>query len=174
MKPLPLKAVTVAYPWAAAFTVKQAENRTWRPPRNVVGGFLALHAGKLPTSKDRQLQAAHEIQFIGSMRGTEIDPTSIPVGCVFAVARVLGWASMTSADDYTWDAPNLDPDEVARILKSGWAFGPQVWLLSKAIWLPEPISCKGAQGLWNLPDQVQRAVMAQVKAKAIELLGLEE
>lgn len=40
--------------------------------------------------------------------------------------------------------------------------GPIGWVLADVIALPEPVPCRGAQGLWTLPDDVERRVMAQV------------
>lgn len=35
-----------------------------------------------------------------------------------------------------------------------WFFGPLGWTLDDVVTLPEPVPCKGLQGLWRLPDEV--------------------
>lgn len=43
----PLYALTVWQPWAwALFHGKPVENRTWHPPKRLLGQVVAIHAGK--------------------------------------------------------------------------------------------------------------------------------
>ena len=43
-----MKALTVIQPWAwaIAHAGKRVENRTWGPPRDVIGQRIAIHAGR--------------------------------------------------------------------------------------------------------------------------------
>lgn len=46
------------------------------------------------------------------------------------------------------------------------ANGPWCWVLSDVIRLPQPVSCRGAQGLWLVPSDVEQLVREQIKAAA--------
>lgn len=37
-----------------------------------------------------------------------------------------------------------------------WYFGPVGWVLEDVRPLDEPIPCRGAQGLWTVPDEIAR------------------
>jgi predicted transcriptional regulator len=43
-----MRALTVRQPWAGLIVagVKAVENRTWRPPADVIGERIAIHAGR--------------------------------------------------------------------------------------------------------------------------------
>lgn len=75
-----------------------------------------------------------------------LDPV---VSCsgVVAVCRYGGFVTVTQ--DMTADEP--DP----------WFEGPYGWRLDGLFVLPDPVPCKGAQGLWDLPHDVQGRVRIQ-------------
>lgn len=135
----PLKALTLWQPWAHAIAHlgKWIENRTWAPPASAIGEPLAIHAGK---KLDREVAEDFGLR-----------PDEIPIGCVVAVARlerVICSKGDVPADQRLW-----------------WN-GPIGWLLAD-VQAIEPIPCRGAQGLWELPAEVEAAVvMAVRRAKA--------
>lgn len=45
------RALTLAQPWPWAFPFKNVENRTWQPPKWMLGRYFALHGGALPGPK---------------------------------------------------------------------------------------------------------------------------
>ena len=53
------------------------------------------------------------------------------------------------------------PPRVSEVI-SPWFVGPVGWVLRERTWLPTPVPCKGAQGLWTLPPDVQRGVDEQL------------
>ena len=59
---------------------------------------------------------------------------------IVATCRVTGWINNLGA------AVKLGQDE--------WWMGPYAWTLDDVIAMPEPIPCRGAQGLWLVPDDV--------------------
>ena len=68
---------------------------------------------------------------------------------IVAVTKITGW------------------DE--RLPARGWYLGPEVdgkenygWILGKTIPLLESVKCRGAQGIWLVPDDVLAAVRAQL------------
>jgi hypothetical protein len=132
-----MMALTLWQPWAWAISdhTKRIENRTWRPPPHREPELLAIHAG---TTFDEEAAQGIEEDF-----GVRI-PRPCVQKAVVAVARYGGVVTRSS-----------DP----------WFVGPFGWVLEDVVKLDIPIGCRGAQGLWDLPGDVERAVMREV-AKA--------
>jgi hypothetical protein len=142
-----MKSLTVRQPWASAiaFGRKDVENRTWATGHR---GLLAIHAGKGIewTASDAAWIEA------GLMPYRSGDPRkawsgSLPLGAIVAVARLTDCHDATRTD-YCSCSP--------------WAMAHQWhWELADVRPLAEPVPCKGALRLWNLPEDVEAAVMAQ-------------
>jgi hypothetical protein len=134
-----LKALTLWQPWAWAIATPEAgkdvENRTWKPPASILGRPVAIHAG-LAFDED----AADGLrEGFGLAVPTKKECT---LGAVVAVA-LLQWAVTNSP--------------------SRWAMtGQWHWCLSQVVALPEPVACKGAQGLWPLSPATFETVRLQV------------
>lgn len=127
----PLFALTVQQPFASAIIAgpKRVENRPWAPTRPLPM-WIAIHAGVgsfhlLPADFDSWLDRIWP--------GRQGVP--LPRGVFLGVARV---------------------DRVVRgrdMHQDPWYLGsPKCWILGAVRALPEPIPCKGAQGLWRVPD----------------------
>ncbi len=128
------------WPWSILYGPKRVENRPWKPPARIVGKYLALHAGK--TWDDEGLGFIKDL-----VPDVPRSSDAHPLGIV-GVVRVTGFRATT----------DLDPDE--------WAFGPYAWTLDEIVALPEPVPCKGAQGLWPVPlDVLARVREGYVRAK---------
>lgn len=154
-----MKALTLYPEWAfaVAHLGKRVENRTWCPPPGLlrVGDQLAIHGGaafggtstrigvggKVPSA---WLDAVRDMVTMARRAGAPM-PERITMrrlieaaqGKIVAVARFGG--TPTSVND-------------------PWFVGPVGWLLEDVQVLRQPVACKGAQGLWDLPP----AVLAQV------------
>lgn len=144
-----LPAVTLSQPWAHAVAVlgKDVENREkWRPPRSMVGRVLAIHAG---LTYDRG--GAHSIReaFGYEVPGRE----ACALGAVVAVAVLAGCVRDSPS---RWARPNHFH-----------------WLLQGTVALAEPVRCKGAQGLWQLPASVFQQVREQVLRSAGQVRAVE-
>lgn len=140
-----MKALTIWRPWTWAIchpspNAKRVENRTWSAPW-VEGKQIAIHAGARYDDEDA-------CEFIADIIG-ERPPgkAECPQGIV-AVATVAMFRRHTSM----FGAP--DP----------WLVGPVGWQLRDVIVLAEPIPCKGAQGLWTVPPDVERRIAAAIGA----------
>lgn len=148
-----IRALTMHRPWAPAFFLpegrKDIENRFWPPPAWLVGGYLAIHSG--------QTYDDSGAEFIAQRLGralVECEPSLI-----YGVVRVTG---------------------VVQDSASRWFFGPTRdgkpnfgWTVDEAVGFEKPVFCKGAQGLWWLPDDVlpivrERWVEAKRKAKEVK------
>lgn len=142
-----MRAITLWQPWAWSMgtsLIKGVENRTWPPPRWLLGRRIALHAGKKfckasADSLDSRLLPSDP----------ELPPKSqLVFGAVIAVTTVA--AVVTSIDDV--------PTDQRRFF-----FGPYGWLVTNTRRLDEPVYCRGWQGLWRLPESVERRVLEQVE-----------
>lgn len=151
-----MKALTLWRPWSDAIVhgPKRIENRTWVPPARVVGEVIAIHAGKrYDTAADRYCEA----------RGfAALNRHGCPGGIV-GVARIVG-----ASDPYgfVWAEDPYDERLVGRLsgLRTDpWWIGPVGWLLDDVIAI-EPIPCRGAQGLWTVPADLDALVLDRVAA----------
>ena len=122
-----MKALTLWRPWAQAiiYGPKRIENRSWRPVKWMIGERIAIHAGK-------------KYDEDGEMWMLEYDLYR-PENPDMCACGILGTAVIT--------------DCVSRSDDS-WFCGPFGWVLDDIIALPSPIPCRGAQGLWDVPDDV--------------------
>ncbi len=145
-----MRAVTLRHPWPWAFLRldKNVENRGWTP--NVPPGErIALHAGRAPTDKNDD----YLLEIVAAIRWMRDRGIAVPDGLM--VRDVIQPSSAIVMVVTYHSATNRSP--------SRWAVeGSWHWELWDRTPLPTPVPCKGAQGLWTLPDDVERAVLAQV------------
>lgn len=146
-----MRGLTVVQPWTwSIMHGKPIENRTWK---TTFRGTFALHAGKgwdwdgadSPLVQEAWRNAGHDVYWL------DPDHDQIALGAVLAVADLVDicdlffgcdcgpWA--TTRNQYHWRIANVRP-------------------------LAEPVPCKGALGLWTLPDDVEAAVAAQLREPA--------
>lgn len=156
-----MRALTLWRPWSDAVVngPKRIENRPWRPWPSVVGTptLIAVHAGKKYDTDTRGWDIAG---WPGGYEppGDEDCPTG-----VVGVARVVGYMD-TRVMPVRREGPVDDLD------RDPWWVGPVGWLLADVQALPEPVPCRGALGLWWLPDDVESAVLGQLGASASSVL----
>lgn len=135
-------ALTICQPFAELIArgEKRVENRTWWPPRGMIGQRVAIHAGK-----SRQW-----------LRGYPAE--GLVFGAVIATARLAG----------VWSLDEIESGQCAdefRGLPPAWlrdhehTEGPVCWVLDNVQRLPEPVAISGALGLWQvrgtLPEVVE-------------------
>lgn len=147
-----MKALTLHQPWAwaVAHAGKPVENRTWAPPARLFGQRIAIHAGKRYCPEAAAWMYEH---------GVDVrDPRRQSTGVV-AVATVRG-AIAVKGSSLQFNG-TLDEHCVGEYADSFWFEGPVGWCLDRVIALPEPVPCRGAQGLWTLPEDAERSVRAQ-------------
>lgn len=152
-------ALTLWRPWDTAILRlgKPVENRDWPPPAKLVGKRFALHSGKkfdmdgaatifLLAHKDG---FSHEVIRDRIARSEALD--SVILGTVKLV-RVISKAQ-----------PQLG--ERDPLADSEWFFGDFGWVVEEPFALPRPVPCKGMQGLWTMPPDVEAQVLAQEAAR---------
>jgi hypothetical protein len=148
MEGLEIRGLSLTRPWPFAFVAqprrhgvapKRIENRSWMPPKRLIGHFLALHAAKSWDEEGRE--------FIAETTGLYVPSKSeSPDSEIFAVCMLGGF--MRHEQDH-----RMTPEQ------RPWFFGPYGWLCAEFVRLRNPVPCKGAQGLWTFnekPDVLAR------------------
>lgn len=144
----PMRALSVRQPWAWAICHgKDVENRSKGTKHR---GLLAIHASKsAPYREDVQ-----DPRIVDLIVANGLDDAASAQGAVVAVAELV--------------TCHLSPDfggtcGATRPLCSPWAERDVYhWQLADVRPLREPVPCKGMLGLWRLPDEVEKAVRAQL------------
>lgn len=145
-----MKVLTIKQPWAWAIVngTKRVENRTWRPPLNVIGQRIAIHTSA-------RIEKAELLAY--SELGAWLEPTvnTLPTGCIVGTAIVKGYVvvnDMGGVEVQTKGAQRYSPN------KDPWFCGPVGWLLDDVRKLPGPLPCKGALGLWDMPAELVKLI----------------
>ena len=181
-----MKALTLIQPWAfaIAFGGKRIENRgAWRDlcrgtdalaSRGILGERIAIHAGK-KVPREADIAAVCDALWPG-----RVGPKSLPLmakvtGGIVAVARPVAVIraeeplERTGGSDH-WPvykprredvlAAQVDAEQVAR-----WWFGPYAIVLDDVVPLVDPVAVtpKFGLGFWQVPEDVERVVLAQVE-----------
>lgn len=133
-----MKALSLWQPWASAipFGWKRIETRHWS---TAYRGPLAIHAAKRWTADERE-----EWEIACQTYG--MPPGQPPLGAVIAVTLLVDVRRTE-----TLLAEGVSPEE------QEWGnFGPGRfgWMLADIVALPRPIPFKGAQGLFEVPDDL--------------------
>jgi hypothetical protein len=153
-----MKAMTIRPPWSWAIShgPKRIENRVWE---RAYRGRLAIHAGKGWDNDGEDSPLVQQAWRDAGIDIYKIDPAyrEITLGAVVAVADLVDICGK-GVPGYDLDVPcGCGP----------WAAeGQYHWRLANVRPLTDPIPCKGALGLWTLPDEVEAAVVAQLGERA--------
>lgn len=131
-----MKALSLWQPWASAIALghKTIETRSWSTKYR---GPIAIHAAKRWTPE--------QIRFASIEHALNRMPKRLPLGAIVAVARL---ARVERTDDIE---TSVSPIE--RIY-GDYSWGRYGWVLEDIKPLREPISFRGAQGLFNVPDDL--------------------
>lgn len=141
-----MKALTLWQPWAAAIAhgTKRVENRGWRPPASIIGQRIAIHASARAITKQEYMQIREDALFRDLL--IRIDVRSHIV-CTALV------------DGYVTDRQ----EATIRLWNPEWYMSDAIgWVLSDVRTF-DPVPCKGAQGLWDVPADVFRQLQEQGK-----------
>src|SRR4051812_38489229 len=161
-----MRALTLTQPWASLVVSgqKRIENRPWNPPTAMIGQRFAIHA-----SRAIDLDTTYEI-FISKIYGPVVSPYPTPRD--FPLSAVVGVATLDKVFSGSWDAEAIERHAALFSFSTGeflgpqqvrWFFGPVGFALRDARAIATPVPCKGALGFWTLPEDVERAVAAQLE-----------
>lgn len=148
-----MKALTIKQPWLWAITnsTKRVENRTWKPPYSMIGQRIALHGSA-------------RIEQSEMMACRRICPAPLPhmmdltTGAIIATAIIRGYVVVNDQGGVTEQSRSAASYEPRG---DRWFFGPVGWILDDVRKMAEPITCKGALGLWNVPAPIVAVMETQ-------------
>ena len=161
-----MKALTLIQPWAFAIEHlgKPVENRTWPPPRTLIGQRFCIHAGKsIDDDALGGLVADLADDFSKGKAVPSLPPGPLPRGAITCSVVLRGWVR---GSEYLYRggpevlevAGDVAPERAREMVRSRWWVGPIGWVLDEVHGLTEPVPCRGALGLWTVPDDVAARV----------------
>ena len=156
----PLKAISVTQPWSTLIAIggKNIETRSWRTDYH---GWIAIHAAKSMHGAD-EMRCLRE-PFYSALRkaGLKIPcrlergaHLTLTRGAIVAVANLhkVERIRIRAADGATiipsWPIPKEE------IPFGDYTPGRYAWVLTNSRPLKEPIPCRGALGLWDVPAEI--------------------
>lgn len=179
-----MRALTLTQPWAGlvASGIKLFENR----PRSMIrrvncGKSFAIHASReiVQATYDRIYQIAPELlgrasidEDAGAAKFRLAPDHAAPWYRMSRItSAVVAIATIDKVFDGGWDAETIAKhadtlsDSRGELLgpqQVRWFFGPVGYLLRDVVALSTPVPCRGWQGFWTLPTNIERAVMEQI------------
>ena len=183
-----MKGLTLTQPWASlvALGAKRIETRSWG---TAYRGWLAIHAAR--TFPREAKNVCVEEPFWTALRGDQYPQAedmirALPLGAVVAMVRVVecfgaeyAWRVDSPEECYKWliDCRRGFFGVPAKEFKFGDFSGLRhAWVLADVRALREPIACRGALGLWDVPADVlarirQQGVLDELPAAAGAKVG---
>jgi hypothetical protein len=157
-------ALTLIRPWSCALArgPKCIENRSWEPPHSALGQLVAFHGGKKWDADG----AASVDELWRSVPSRNESPEGI-VG----VGRLIGIIAPNGAI-IPMSIEREARCVVLRIEGEEWYTGAWGWIFDERLAFADPIPCRGAQGLWTLPDYPALVVQGHVDVVAFNNANL--
>lgn len=160
-----MKAITIIQPWASliAHGQKRYETRSWSTSYR---GLIAIHAGR----RTKQAET-----FIAGMYD-EADEYSLDSDDVHNIFFDLG---LNAPDDYPFSSliavghlaecvrteHGIRDAGLQEIEFGDWSPGRYAWRIDNVWRFDRPIPIRGAQGLWDIPDDVAHAIVVAMNRK---------
>ncbi|KKN81359.1 hypothetical protein LCGC14_0319720 [marine sediment metagenome] len=154
-----MRALTLHQPVASMMghqPLKSVENRKWKPHASVFGQRIAIHAGK-----------KWNAEYAAWARGVSKHDRACEIAIHAAIRKAGGISAAivsTAVVSAWYDKRDgkcewTDPATCLEFIKDDpWFQGPVGWLLTDFIQLPKPIPCRGALGLWTIPENIQAVI----------------
>lgn len=167
-----MRALTLTQPWATLIAIgaKKVETRSWRPPANVIGERIAIHAAKGlgPVGGRRGLLAlCNNEPFLTALcnsnrrdgsRGT-YDYEDLLDVCGFVVATAV----VVSAGEASAVAESLRTSgQFSELAFGDYSRGRFAWQLAGVMRLPSPVEMRGSLSVFKVEAAVAELVEAQV------------
>lgn len=147
-----MKAVSLWQPHASLLVLpnpatgrpfKGYETRGWKSPATIMGQRIAIHAAKNRSDLlwlEESFARGHYDEFTDAIQALGFKhPFDMPTGAIVGTAVITGWIIAEAVKD--------DPFG---------DFGPGrfAWTVEDPRPLPQPVPWKGAQGIFEIPDEV--------------------
>jgi activating signal cointegrator 1 len=153
-----MKAISLLEPWASLVAVeaKKNETRSWSPNHR---GLIAIHASmSFPKAAKELCQRPPFSKYVtttGTREHRGYPYTPFAFGHIIAVCRIIDVA------------PTLAEYPAAFALSEEYEFGNYhlgryIWRVKDVRRLENPVRCKGALSLWEVPQDVREEIEAQL------------
>jgi hypothetical protein len=158
----PIFGLSLTQPWAQLVSVeaKRIETRSWRTPFR---GWLAIHAAKGFPWDAKRLSRQEPFRSALASHYFRV-PADFPLGAIVAVARLIDCIPTDEVRPHLRAEENgYGRDQTIGyylVPRREYAFGDYsvgrwAWLLADVRKVDPPIPCRGALGLWRLPDRTR-------------------
>jgi len=159
-----MKALTIYQPHASLVAVgaKKFETRGWATNYR---GPIAIHAGlRSYVAVLRELIRSDDDyalrDFAFAYKETGLGPMEdLPRGAVIAIAELIACREIREGFSGMGvgflDAKGWNRIEEEELLFGDWRPGRYAWELADVQMLPQPVPCRGRQGLWNWEEAAQ-------------------
>lgn len=180
-----MKALSLTQPWASLVAIgeKQIETRSWS---TIYRGTLAIHAAKgFPTDARRLCALQEPFRSVLMKAGFNVTGPNkadfMPLGVIVAVCELTAVHRIPFQNQHfaRFDVPTqhhlasysvtLPPLEWAKGFGNShefdfgdYAAGRYAWILTDVRALKEPILCRGALSLWDVPANVEKLMREQL------------
>ena len=156
-----MKALSLTQPWASLVAVgaKRIETRSWGTGYR---GLLAIHASKAMPRECRDLCLTEP--FASTLRSHDLWGAAdgeLPRGSLVAIAWLF---TVKEIDPVSFAAWFRDPGNARELAFGNYETGRFAWALTDVRALPEPIPCRGALGLWEVPAEIATRLAGKVRA----------
>lgn len=162
-----MKALSLTQPWASlvANGSKRIETRSWRTSHR---GLIAIHASKGFPAWAKELCGEEPfysalIKYNGSRASfggiaTQIVAVeALPRGTIIATAELVACSPTNTIWGVT-DAFRQPREGEPEHAFGDYSDGRYMWFLENVHPLPEPIPCRGALGLWEIPTEIEAVI----------------
>jgi hypothetical protein len=174
-----MKAITVLfpYPWLLALNKKPHETRPWNFPSNYRGP-LAIHVSK--SRKPWHMNLSHEEPFYSALEALHGDAIlnngkcsilTPGMGCIIAVCELAdvlrieegGLYQRVKLPGMVSGSEEMEvriaplPGEPERSF-GDYSSGRKALVLQSMRVLETPVPCRGQQGLWNVPEEIEEMI----------------
>ena len=161
-----MKAISLTQPWAhlVMLGAKQWETRSWS---TAYRGQIAIHASKnYPGFAKGMEQEPFYKEALGLVGGPYTYP-SLSCGRIIALATIVDCQRTERFREKAFTARDIDRPNYIEIPRSEFAFGDfgkdrYAFKLENVIRIPQ-IECKGALGIWNVPDLIAAQILDDLK-----------
>lgn len=157
-----MDALTLYQPWASAIAEgdKANETRSWRPPRQVIGRRLAIHAARrMPRISGAEAPKLHRAITASRLRQVHGEDwrRALPRGAVVAITRLAGCFLITGRDGgrLRLEGYGEDPGDVAPDPWGDFRTGRWVWVFRDTVRLAVPAPALGGRQIWQWTEPEQ-------------------
>ena len=169
-----MKAISIWQPWAhlIAIGAKRFETRSWSTRYR---GIVAIQAGKHWTQRISQQCYDEPFFSILSKAGTRF-PAKLPSGpevlglCMGSIIAIADLVEVWPADELSPATGKAIGAHAIKLAVHERAFGDFshgrfAWQCENVMRLPEPVLCRGQQGLFDLESDIIDRIMGQISGR---------